>query len=441
MNDRGGTIVWLGALLVVLGVFLWPDPDRPADSRPISEDRHFAGLAGLRLWLDAGGVENLSLRHRYGELRKIAAPQTGNLLIVNIPGVLASENEEVDALRGWVAQGNTLLVVASIFETPFWQLESGSVHETLLRLTNLGLQRDHDAESATFEAGDDDPEQDLTDLLEVPTWIALSGATDSQTLIGTEEHPLTTDLGDIVVPWDGSRWTCCEQKETKSEAGHAEARTEHVSWQALLSQASAGQAVLWERAFGRGTFVVFGHPSVLSNAAIGQHDNRRFAMNLIATYVGPRGAVIFDDAHQGLNELYTAQSLWFDIRVLYTIGFLLLFWLAYVLADAGTWERLTATGESRAIGISDLIIASGGYLARRLQRGSVVAGLLEPLRDRLAHKWRLPPELALEEGLELERPHLEDDEIVDFIKTSRRRQRVNLVKLHNLLLGLRREIR
>jgi hypothetical protein len=163
-------------------------------------------------------------------------------------------------------------------------------------------------------------------------------------------------------------------------------------------------------------------------------------MNLVASRLGLEGRVIFDDAHQGANDLYTPSELLSDVRVLQTLGFLLLCWGVYVLADAGSWERVSRQRSRPSSGQADLVRASGGYLARRLHSHALADGLLAPLRERLARKWRLPADSALSEGFALEQlaPTRAND-IMRALAVKAHRP-INAVRLHNLILKLRREM-
>lgn len=437
MNDRLGSIAWMAGLLGLLALIFWPRNDSEQPTRPLSSDTRSAGLAALERWLHGSRIDTHRLAQRYSAIPAPGTAPHGNILIVHVPMVLAPEAAEIAALHAWVATGNTLVVSASLLESPAWHLVGGSILDTteLLGQLTLKVGATEDIVDSTERA---------QSFLDVPAWVALSGSAKTVALDAVRDHPLGHGFADVRVPWDGTLIACCtENKPTPvTGAGQTPAPAAPAGeWRVVIEHQDSGQAAVWERRFGDGNIIVLGHPSLLANAAIPEHGNRRFAMNLIAGYLGPDGRVIFDDAHQGENDLYTPRELFSDIRLLYTLGFVLLCWAVYLLADAGTWERVTTPRMHRRPGQADLVRASGGYLARRLQHRALAEGLLAPLSERLAKKWRLPAERALADGLALERVDpVVADEVLRGL-SERGARRLDPVRWHNLILKLRREAR
>lgn len=440
----------MGGIVLQLALMFWGGEEGDVETRPVSEDVRAAGLAAISRWLEVSGIRTGVLRRRFTVLVDHDQGADGNLLIVHVPMVLVAESDEITALRAWVAAGNTLVVSASLMESPAWHLTGGSVMRTTEQITGLALELEGAPSTSP------DGEESLS-ILEVPGWVAISGSSRTQSLRAVADHPLGQGFDGVEVPWDGT-WVKHrngaestlsnddgEAPGTHRAAAHAALQTAHAAqnddaWTPALEHAGTRQTVVWERQLGRGHIVVQGHPSLLGNAAIHERGNRRFVMNLVANYLGPEGWVIFDDAHQGVNDLYTPDDLLTDVRVLHTLGLLLVCWAVYVLADAGSWERATRERPRSRSGQADLVRASGNYLARRLHHHALANGLLAPLRERLADKWGLPADQALEKGLELEQfSHARADEIKRRL-TSSATSRANAIELHNLILGLRRDI-
>lgn len=440
MNDRLGTIAWMAGLLVLLALIFWPQPNSELPTRPLSRDTRSAGLAALERWSRGSDIATARLAARYSALPTLDVAARGNILIVHTPLLLIAEVPEITALHRWVASGNTLVVSASLLESPAWHLSGGSVVEATEVLGRIVL---------SIQATEDivDSSGNARSFLEVPAWVALSGSARTVELRAVNGHALGRGFaGDVRVPWDGTRVNCCKRGKTASgdDADPAATITPDgalTAWHAVIEHGPTAQAAAWERRFGDGNIVVLGHPSLLANAAIPEHGNRRFAMNLLAEYLGPDGHLIFDDAHQGEHDLYTPRELLSDVRLLYTLGFALACWAVYLLADAGSWERATTPPQRRRPGQADVVRASGGYLARRLRHQSLADGLVAPLRERLAKKWRLPHERALADGLELERTDPVRIAAVERALAGRKADRIDPVRLHNLIVELRRKAR
>ncbi len=196
---------------------------------------------------------------------------------------------------------------------------------------------------------------------------------------------------------DGERWL------SGSEGCVAIPTPRTDAWRARLGHVDGEQHVLYDAPLGQGEVLLLLHPSLLANDVIHRGDNRRFAMTLVNHYLGAEGVVLVDDAHLGLNSIVEFDDLLLDWRLYATLGFVLLFWLGYVLADVGSWIRAKYRPRAAALGQKDLIAANANYLGNRLRATAVNDLILEPLRERLARKWGVPREDALSQGLARER--------------------------------------
>jgi hypothetical protein len=222
----------------------------------------------------------------------------------------------------------------------------------------------------------------------------------------------------------------------------------------LADERSSGTAALWQVGLRSGrastadapghvgaTVIVSASAAVLTNRSIGQGDTRRFVANLLAHHLGPGGALIFDDMHQGLTSLYDAQAFFGDSRFHATLGFLFAAWLVWVL---GSSNRLAAPRLVPDEPLQrDFLAAAGGFMARRLDR--CAAGLMlmnewfdEIRRRRGMLESRVPPWAELEATPALDRAlYRELRESHERLENGRP---VDMRRLHNVLQHAREAI-
>jgi len=310
-------------------------------------------------------------------------------------------------------------------------------------------------------------QEDLDAVLENkperPLWLSEQRADDVLELRPQTPHEFSDKLPVLTVPWDAARWELVDQEaQLTGLAKRAEIRAQQnedaqdeqdeqqdknssapairtnlawfddletcdndlasgrrflsgksgcleiptpsiADWQVLLAHPESNQPALLTAPLEQGQVIVLWHPSLLANALVHRFENRQFSVRLIDTYLDEGGVVVFDDAHQGLNSIIESADLLRDSRLYATIGFLLMFWVAYLLADSGQWKRASRRAEATLVGQMDLIRANANFMRNRLSKGATRELMLERLRDYLARKWQLRHSLALEEGLALER--------------------------------------
>ncbi|MGH8262611.1 MAG: DUF4350 domain-containing protein, partial [Steroidobacteraceae bacterium] len=123
MNDRLFTLLCaLGAFALFyaffIGDFVRSDAD-DAPSRPLSMEGRPNGYRALNDWLETANVRHDSLRHRYDWLLGPSQelPRTGNVMIVTLPALRPPRYREANNLLDWVRRGNTLVVIAGLFDT------------------------------------------------------------------------------------------------------------------------------------------------------------------------------------------------------------------------------------------------------------------------------------------------------------------------------------
>ena len=453
-------------ILALLSLVPPGSDDSEASNRPTSENERSPGLAALTRWLSSADVPVHSQRLRLNNIARHAPVPTGNLLITHLPGKLIFEAEEIQATMNWVEQGNTLLVAAGHLEGSRWIYMGTDPTRSLWRLTGLKLvygqpndvteptesepktaeeptEEDRSSSTTRIEDSAAALQDSLSDAMDVPGWLLLHGSTNSVVLEPVSNHPLTKGLQDIVVPWDDNHWSreadvmavveqaseqvenaperpwhadleACQQQDQAPSADTVERwlsgrggcmpipTAAEATWETLLKHEETEQPALLAAPLGAGQVVVLLHPSLLSNEVIHRFGNRQFALNLVGESLGAGGVVILDDAHQGLNDIVEAEDLLTDPRFYASIGFLLCFWLAYLLADSGQWERALFKPKKRFARQFDLVLGSANFLGKRLHPSAAIEAVLAPLITNLATKWNLPVHEALANGLTLE---------------------------------------
>src|SRR5690606_14164004 len=96
------------------------------------------------------------------------------------------------------------------------------------------------------------------------------------------------------------------------------------------------------------------------------------------------GAVLFDDAHQGLVNYYDARAFFADPRLHRTLLWLALLWLLFVLG----WQRLRpGTDDWQPADVTGFIKVTGDFLAGRIAPGHagqrLFANFFNTIRQRL----------------------------------------------------------
>jgi hypothetical protein len=302
-------------------------------------------------------------------------PRTGHLLISTMPHTYQVRPSEADALRRWIAAGNTLLLIAGLSDTPDWSMGQGfdpELNERIRALTGLELV---DAETAEEQAAEEVPQEGrppaaeeeqreereptLLEMLEANRKLLTPEVSELQP-IGS--HPLLARVTKLeaVSEYPAARWRV---------------RSDTIDLVLTLAEDSvAREPALWLARYGNGQIVVSAYGSLLTNKQIGKVDNARFLANLVEWSVRPGGQVIVDDAHQGLVAFYDPQAFYSDRRLHQTLWWLLGLWFVFVLGS----QRLRPTSASwQPIDLTSFVRATGGFLARVLRPAVAAERLFE----------------------------------------------------------------
>jgi hypothetical protein len=196
---------------------------------------------------------------------------------------------------------------------------------------------------------------------------------------------------------------------------------------ALGQQRETGEGVFWTRPLGNGRIVVSGLGTLFTNRVLGLEDNARLLSNLVATNVGPGGAVLFDDVHQGLGANYDPVRFYRDPRLHETLAIVACLWLAWVL---GATKLRLPTSRIPVPREAELVSATGGFLARVLTPAAAARRMFDHfLRRRPWEVLERQPRIAATDLTQLKSWYSQ-------LGTSR----VPLSRLHNLMVKINRQL-
>jgi hypothetical protein len=257
-----------------------------------------------------------------------------------MPHLDPPNRDEMNALLDWVSEGNTLVILAGLNDTPRWTSSAitSSFGYEFAYLTSLNAKirlaesdgGDHEAEPAAPAA----PEPHQFTIEALPgNWL-----TDA---VGEIEaiSDLPTGAWDIE-PDEGAR-------------AYVIARSPAEDVDALLVAN-----------LGKGALVVSTFASIWQNSMLGRRDNRRLVINLLRHHLGPGGSVVFDDYHQGLTKNYDARAFFTDPRLAWTAALMLGFWLLYAIFSESRLGRPSAAGGGSSH--TDFVQTLGTFLARKV---------------------------------------------------------------------------
>lgn len=394
--------------------------------RPTTEVRGGNGYHSALQWLDDEHIRAVSLRYRFDKLAlRTDLAARGNILLVTLPATAVFRTEEFRPLDRWVRAGNTLLVMAALSDNPDWAFALGAMAPGDLNLlTGLDFEtlrsreqrlRNHARRETSSQAGP--REGDSGSLARLITEASGEFAQPHRAiLIANRPHPYLTGVREgialsdyasqawaVKVPYDGFVFELAHQRET-------------------------GEGVLWTRPLGAGRIIVSGFGSLFTNRAIGLGDNGRLLANIIAADLAPDGAVVFDDVHQGLGAAYDPARFYRDRRLHLTVGILALVWLSWVLGATRLRMPVTRIPVPRE---AELVRATGGFLARVLTVAAAARRILQ-------HFLRRTPWEVLERHSRIAAADLQ--QLRQWQTDADASRRVPLIRLHNLIVRLNRQL-
>ena len=392
------------ALFYVL-FFPKPQPELSASALPLSGESRPEGYLAVWQWLAEQRVPTASLRYRYDRLPSLLPQATGNLLVLTMPQRVQARAAETAALESWVERGNTLLVMAALFDSPSWILyPDQEVNERLEHLTGLHV----DVASARLA--------DLETLL-----------TDRLDMHPRGNHPLLAGVQDI---------TAISRLPVRHAHLHGHDDTIPLE---LAAMNDSNEPALWLVRRGAGQIIVSAVASPFSNGALTLAGNAQLLTNIISWCRESGGTVVFDDAHQGATAYYDGKAFFADPRLHRTIGWLLLLWLAFVLgalplrAVRDSWRPLEETAYVEASARYFAAIVPPGEAAQRLIENFLRDGRSGARPDDASELWQRfdsDPRVSPAQRRALHAQYTR----------ACAGQRVDLVRLQNLLAQLRRNL-
>lgn len=421
MKERLVTLVLaVGAFVLFCALFLpRSDPDAETMVLPVSIEGRDAGYQAAWRWLQSQDVPVLSWRDRYGSLDRQPLQPTGNLMISTLPHKVPAREDESRALEAWLGQGNTLLVMAALNDTPPWALGASlDFLNTIARLSGLRLRplRGNAAE----ETGTVQSVREVVRQLLEPgrATIAPRGAHalfDGVQSVGTRsEYP-------------ASRWIA---QRTGLLALELADRTDRVEGR------MEAEPAIWLRPLGQGQVIVVTFASPFSNVVIGEQDNARLLANIVAWSLTDGGTVLFDDAHQGVVNYYDAKAFFADPRLHRTLLWLGLLWLLFVLG----WQRLRPHTDSwQPADVTRFIRVTGDFLAGNIATDRTARRLIENFFNTIRRRLALPQDgepiwdwLAAQASV----PPAQLQTLRQLHARAQAGQRIDLIKLQNCLTNL-----
>ena len=413
MRERWITLLLAAGALAAFYALFFPKP-QPAPAvgaLPLSTDKGAEGYWALWQWLGEERIPRVSLRLQYDHLSGSLPRPSGNLLLVTMPQRLATRTAELAALEQWVERGNTLLIVAALEDEPGWAMTTSDplMMQRLERITGLRFKERRDARSA------------------------LKALTSGQIDVRPQgDFPLLAKVRHLTT------LTYLSRSWRASPAGGRLPLE-------LASRADNGDPVIWLERRGEGQVIFCDAASPFSNAGVLKDDNALLLANIIAWSRGPGGAVVFDDAHQGLTAFYDAKAFFADPRLHATLGWIVLLWLVFVL---GPQPLRVRRREWQPVDEITYVEAGARYLAAVVRPADAAQRLiddfLEWLRARLRSESRDSHEArgAVWQWLEAQPAvsALERRELQACYARACAGERVNLTRLQNLLAQLRRNL-
>ena len=343
MKER---IISAGLALAALGLFwalLFPKVSSPNDVAPLplSSEATGPGYLALKRWLAVEGIPVLAFRGRFDwrALAAGAAARTGNLMITTMPHAVPIRLAERERLDEWVRQGNTLLVMAALADTPRWS--AGASGE------ELEEQLEHVAHAKVQIIEPDKP--DLAGKLRSAVQSTLAAS-------GVQVKPIQTAAGPHAL---FAAVTALETRSDLPASRWQAAPADSTPLLTLARRADNDDAAVWMRAFGAGTIILSAFASPIANEALGEADNARWLANIVAYSVRPGGRVIIDDAHSGAVDFYDPKAFFADPRLHHTLWWIVFLWFLFAV---GAWHlREADTGRPPVDDVAMLRLTAGFY--------------------------------------------------------------------------------
>jgi hypothetical protein len=362
VKERLVTLAFAACALALFWLLLFPKPQSGQFApHPLTSGADGEGYLAAAHWLLAAKVPSVNLHRRFDRLQDAAvAPQAaGNLLIMTLPFDVAAHPDEFPQLDRWVIQGNTVLVLAALDDTPQWSAVTDNFVPELQKITALQF-------TSKQQQSKDPLSKAKAGLISVLTPARRAVELHASGRIGLLAG--VTQLATLS-PLPSTQW--------QAQAMDTEPVLE------LARRTDSADPVLWLKSSGDGAFVISAYASLFSNQVIGKADNAKLLSNIVAWSLQPGGRVIFDDAHQGAMDEFDAARFFGDPRLHHTLGWLVLLWLAWVLAAQ---PLRAAAPRTASVDESAMLRTTAGFFASVLRPVTSAQWLLDEFFDRVRRR-------------------------------------------------------
>ncbi|KJV06414.1 DUF4350 domain-containing protein [Methylocucumis oryzae] len=386
MKDRLVTLVSvLAALLVVLLLFAPRTHTEKPISLPTSEDSGNHGLKGLKAWLQREQVPVLSWRKPLPSLlRQAQLAENGHVLLLSMPSLEKIQHHEWLALKLWLEQGNTAIMLVSAFQQPEWDEQQDGGLEQLKHFffKRYGLTLDTEELTGEDSSSQDDSLSASVNRLQenihaqIPV---LKTLTPDTTLFSPYKVKTLTTLaapGLLAKKPDFSR-------------------TDGPIPVVTLLRFDDDQPAAWLIAHNNSRIVILLAADLFNNTRLASSDNALWFSSLLSHLRNESGTVIFDDYPFGLHDLYSSEQFFSDPRLYQTLTCILLLWLSYAL---GYSNRLAPVREKNArLTALSVVDVMAGFFARRVDAQQLSKALISHLLSTIAKRRHFATEaLALD---------------------------------------------
>lgn len=450
MKERLITLALAVAAFAAFYALMGPKPSAPQEqtTRPTSIEQGPNGYLGLMRWLTAERVPMLSLRERYTKLSDLPGieAESGNLMLTTAPQLYPLRQSEFSPLRRWVEQGNTLLIVAGLADTPDWSMGEGADPEFVDNMEAMTDLRFQQVPLTPAEPGQQELEKKIEGATPEP-------APPLQPKAPEEPQPTMAEMMAAATKYDPPMRfemkpagphpllegveTVGALSEYPSDKWRASMEGEGGAVIELAHDPVSGAPVLWVLPFGEGQIILSAYGSIFTNKALGSDDNARLLANIVRWSVHDRGKFILDDAHQGLVAFYDPTAFFGDRRLHLTLWWLLGLWLVFVLSS----QRLRpALSKWNPVDITGFVRATGGFMARVLRPAVVGQQLFANFFNDTRLRMGLPPNgEPVWDWLSVQTSVAPQDvqRLQELHAKVQHGRRVDLLRLHNLLVRVR----
>lgn len=428
MRDRFVSLAGAVIALIAVITLLFQPTRHEGFSLPTSQDNGDNGKSVLVAWLKELGFVTSSLQQRYQHLE--TDPQlesSGNLLIITLPFKIEARSRELEALRRWVAEGNSLIVLSARSDLPKWALERSSKFDFNDQdlLLSLGF---YFYEQSDRSEGNTETKEKVSTIVEFSQNLFGSGQSH---LIPRGNHPLLNHIDRVET-----------DTHLKSQLNWGiSSREDYRSTLELLDEVDDLGPALWQLRIGQGRLWVSRFSTLFDNSTISRADNAQLLFNLVQDSVSESGVVLIDDMHQGITRLYDPAAFYSDPRLYNSIWFLIVFWFILVIGHS---NRLAPANEMSAQhSAADFVRGVGNLFSRKLSSRFVANELLTHMFNDIRTQYGLPTNgqpvwHVLEKNAQIEPEQL--NALKNVLDRIQHKKKIDLNRTRNLTLQIRKSL-